>query len=261
MMKKNSLLGVAIFLIVFIFFSMLPAPCQGAMPPAVYNGRLFPDGNPPSTIFVTGFGSYSAVWNSNNRFSNCNLFLSPGDPARVTASVRAFLHGGVIPVSWGNIKYFTRVSKKNPQVPDGTQVPLLIRAKGIASMFFAPGTPSPDGVEAIVSFNNETLMVAAIYGPAPIITEISRDVTVTRSVPVETDIPILIQAGGGWTAVPFNTNGGIFAFVDPVIKIDPNFMVTVNGALVPATQVLKLEFSPGFNQGSAEAALQLLLLD
>lgn len=182
-----------------------------------------------------------------------SLNLTGGKEPRVTIEAAASnLYDGN---ASGSITYRFRADKKDPYAPDDELVPLIVSSKGSITAnkcFFASvqssfGTPSSPAQDIIIDSGPVT---SAHW-------EDSR--TVRENVPVGPIYVIFLQASGCLGGGRNSGSQDFRATIDPIVHIDPDWMVDYNGNMVPGTQLYSLTFSPGFNPVPLPGVLMLLL--
>jgi len=158
----------------------------------------------------------------------------------------------------GEIYYYIRADKTDPYAPDDVTVPLLVSSYGsyyvtntnyctveLSSYF---GTPSQILQDQIV-YSNSNAQGARWEGGR----------TIRENVPIG-EIFALYLSASATVGTPGAGNSVEFqVIIDPIVKIDPEWMVLYNGNYVPGTQLYSLTFSPGFKSVPLPGVLMLLL--
>jgi len=163
----------------------------------------------------------------------------------------------------GAIIYYFRVESTDPDAP-ALSIPLSISAQSQATAKPKPNKPYDHSVIAQLQFGKyggswETLqsVVAQARWPGhPDGENLSAVGTYTRSVPVGETWGFKVNADlyhqGGMYA-----SGEFSALADPLVEIDPTYMVELRGQMVPASQVYSISYSPNIPE---PAIFPLLIL-
>jgi hypothetical protein len=154
----------------------------------------------------------------------------------------------------GVIIYYLRADKKDQYAPD--YVPLLVTSRGsftvsdtndcyarVDSFFGIPSKPRQD-----VIIDSSTTYAGAHW-------EGSR--TITENVYAGGIYAILLEAYGK-VQHNWETSGSFQAIIDPMVQIDPDWMVEYNGQMVPGAQLYSLTMSTGFTPVPLPSSLLLL---
>jgi hypothetical protein len=226
---------------------------------------------PPAPVYIDNAGSidinYYIHWDDflghEEASYAAKLMLIPGSKPKIyiTGSVkRAFK----LATAYGWIDYYIRADKKDPYAPDVT-VPLKVSSKGYCTVpgnysyetgyscgaavnaYF--GTPTNPAQDQIISGNAYQNHYGSVHH-----WEDSR--TILENVPLGKIFAIRMVASGG---VSGQSYGEFYAYIDPTVQIDPDWMVDYNGRQVPGTQLYSVTFSPGFNAVTLPGVLMLLL--
>jgi hypothetical protein len=278
---------VKIFYIILILVGLVLGPvsrsCAETITKAYYHGEIawrfdpFQGNIAPAPMYLDNLGNLDffgqVYWTiasgplEAHCTANVNLYSGKKPTVNVSGSTNYVLYR-LSANSW--IEYHIRVDKKDPWAPNHELVPLKITATGYAtvdamgydyynaggtihaggSVFF--GTPSNPYQDAIIN-GSGNLGWHLTY---PTHWQDSR--TITENVPVG-EIFAVTVSGSGY--VEGGSQPGKFnVHVDPVIEIDPDWMVQYyDGRMVPGTQLYSLTFSPGFNPVPLPGVLMLLL--
>jgi hypothetical protein len=209
----------------------------------IYSGDWFIKWNDPGMPYVS---SYVAT-----------LHLTNGSHPIVDIQGSAKYVGGTAKAS-GLISYYVRADKKDPydtDAPDWAQ--LLVTSRGsftvsntsdcYASVYSYFGTPSNPKQDRIIDIST------TYYGAH---WEVSQ--TITEYVRVGVIYAIQLAASGK-VQHNWETSGDFQAIIDPMVQIDPEWMVDYKGRQVPGTQLYSVTFSSGFKSVPLPGVLMLLL--
>jgi hypothetical protein len=277
---------VKLFLVILILVGLLLGPVSRSyaetITKAYYHAEIawrfdpFQGNIAPAPMYLDNFGALD--------FSGHVYWDSYIGPLEAHSTAKVNFYGGKKPTvnvsgstnyviyrlsASGWIEYHIRVDKKDPYAPDDELVPLKITAKGWAtvdamgydyynaggtiiangSVFF--GTPSNPYQDEIIKGWGR------LWWHSTVPTHWQDSRTVTENVPVGEIFAVTVSGSGyiegGSQPGKFNVS------VDPVIEIDPDWMVNYFGKMVPGTQLYSLTFSPGFNPVQLPGVLMLLL--
>jgi hypothetical protein len=204
-------------------------------------------------VAFSDFVEVSHSWGSYDAIFIASLNLTGGKEPRVTiAAAASNLYSGN---ASGSIVYRFRADKKDPYAPDDVLVPLIVSSTGSLTnnrCFFASvrssfGTQIHPEQDIIIDSGPVT---SAHW-------ENSR--TIRENVPVGPSYVIYLTAAGSLGGGGRSGSQDFHATVDPIVRIDPDWMVDYNGNMVPGTQLYSLTFSPGFNTMPLPGVLMLLL--
>jgi hypothetical protein len=135
----------------------------------------------------------------------------------------------------------------------GNEIPLIVTAKGSFSVSGGPGNSASFlAYFGTVQHPKQDPIIGYDSGLGHSSWEESR--TITENVLLGTTYAVWMEAYG-----QAQGNGQFQVIIDPMIRIDPNWMVWNNGNLVPGNQFFSLTFSPGFNSVPLPGVLMLLL--
>jgi hypothetical protein len=235
------------------------------LPKAVYYGILswaYTSGGPtpdsPAVLRHEGVISYDCMISRETTFSQYVATL------QFTAGSRPMvdLHGsatnvGDLAKGEASIVYYLQADKKDLYAPDVT-VPLRVSSSGHVSVtntansfssastwFGTPSNPAQDQI--LGGYTTDT--IAHWEG--------SR--TIIENVPLGVTYAIALSARALVRGPDNGPKGEFQAVIDPMVQIDPDWMVDYNGQQVPGTQLYSLTFSPGFNPAPLPGVLMLLL--
>jgi hypothetical protein len=260
---------VQVFFVILIQGVLVLGPISRSyaqpLPEAVFYGVLswfYTGGGPkpaPSAVLNhEGVISYDCMISMETTFSQYVATLQFTDGSRPMVDLHGSAHWvGDYAKAEACIIYYLQADKKDLYAPDVT-VPLRVSSSGhvsvtntansyssASSWFGTPSNPAQDQI--LGGYTTDT--VAHWEG--------SR--TVIENVPIGVTYAIVLSASALVSASGGGESGGFQAVIDPMVQIDPTWVVYYNGEYVPGNQLYSLRFSPGFNPVPLPGVLMLLL--
>jgi hypothetical protein len=257
--------------IISLFFFVSTTVMADPIPPGGFYAMVYVGGNSGDVATLSHEGSVSLDWqhyvelppplSSYYEQYVGSVTLTGGKQPMVDA-VGEFFRDAEVVSAGGDIEYYFKVGDPDDPLLTGIQVPLKIStatsvSAAIYQLLESGGSPRVWS-RAEFDLNGQVLLYTYTSAATPGQEGDADAMTFYRSAVPGALQKVRITASGGMNSLW--GSGGFQAIIDPLIEIDPDARLDINGIPTPYTQLFSLEFSEGFFPASVPVPATMLLL-